>query len=234
MKKKGEKKAVFGRVYQKMQKEMKYLEPNGASKRTLYALPQTFDKAFHEIHTMKKKYDNERAEIRSKLNSPIKLCTELPPLLLFKTSEKYPKILKKKKTYNGSPSKSPYSLTPSDHSCKRLTLINEIMESCHELDEETKSARKNLPLYLKRSEKSYKNVNEIISEIEFMRPNNGAVSYRNFKKIVLNTENSVFLEANSLSSRSATRIESYSYLESKLRKKHLLKNGNFCCNTKTF
>ena len=214
------------KITEKLQREIRYLEPNGASKRTLYALPQTFDKAEQEMYSMQQRFDNEREQLISRLNSPIKqgLTKKLSILRLkpLRNEHHSPKRTERSSRPQYTPCKSPGILRTSEQSMKKLMRIKAIMDSCSDLDRGNKTDRNAISGIKKLSRKQYKNANDMVTAIEYMGPTNEAKSFERFKKHIINTENSLFQE-NSPATISATRIESNFYLESKLRRKNLWK-----------
>ena len=208
----------------KIQRELKYLEPNGASRRNLYALPKTFDKAYQEMHLMQQKYNNEREELRIRLNSPIKQgVKDLPLINTIKTSRKLdltPRLFRKRKM-SISNNISPIKIKSPDASTNRLEYINDIMDSCYKLDETIKTSKKKIPGIEKKTEDNLKIVNQIVDAIDYISPSNKVNDYMSFKRQLLDTEHQILSSRDILDSRSVVRIRSHNYLECKLRKKNL-------------
>ena len=198
---------------EKLKKELKYLEPSGASKRTLYHLPKTFDGAYNEMYSMQKRYNDEREKLRQALNSPIKATSpELPLIIRIQEQRKTdltPKFFRKIRTYRDFAQHSPLkSIKPSQFSYKRLELIDNIVKSCNSLDKVNKSAIKYIPTIETQAKYGFKTVNEMVDAIEYMSPSNELSEYISFKRNLKKNENKIF-RSKPLESKSPRKLNSY-------------------------
>ena len=208
----------------KIEKKLKYLEPNGASRRTIYTLPKTFDKAYKEIQSMQKKYNNEREELRMGLHTPIKLA--IRDQLSIIDTKPYQKIkftprLVRKHIVLHSCSKSPSKLHSSGASAKQLESLNEIMTSCDRFDKLNKKIRRCIPQIEKKTKKHSRIVNDIVNAIN-ISPSISINECITSRRIIQNTEDKVFSSRKLSYSKSLMEIQSQSYLQHRLAKKKLL------------
>ena len=179
------------------------------------------------MYFMKQKFNNDREKLRSELNSPIKQTntTKLSILRMKSVKDEFrsPKSTERSSRALYSICKTPDIMGSSELSMKRLKFIDNIMDSCSDLDRVNKTDRKSIPRIEKQSQRRYKKVSEMVKVLEYMSPSNEVKSYMRFKKHIIDTENSL-LQENAHTTRSATRIKSNLYLTPKLRNKNQRKS----------
>lgn len=163
----------FHVINARVTKEYKCYEPNGASKRTLCAIPQNYDKAHEEIQTMQYKYDQEREKIRLKLNFPIvnrkKSVKALKSARVLKLKPEISKILKK---HTFSPEKINDTNRNLKKSPRGLKNIDEIVQNCRELGRQNKLMLKHYPVVERETENSYREFDDIFEALRSFSPGN--------------------------------------------------------------
>jgi hypothetical protein len=164
-------------IKSKLKKELKTLEPHGASDRTFKANTSNIEKSFNDMRTFQFKHDSERARLTEGLHSPIKLVRQ--GLRMEKIPQKFQKIDFK----INSSKKRPENV----ESCKETPILHKrldfIMKNCKKLYKENKSALRLLPDLAKETNEKFENFSNIIEYLTSSTPGRKLKDYQDYRNL---------------------------------------------------
>ena len=160
----------------KLSKELRSLDPQGASDRAFKANLSNMDQSITNMKAFQHKHDLERQKLSKGLHSPIKLkkdsqAPQIPSKFL-KLDFKRPSPSKR-----GETERSPVK-TPILH--KRL---NQIITSCTKLHNENKSALKLLPDIAREASQKYENCSNIVNYLTSSTPGKNIRDYEEYEDL---------------------------------------------------
>ena len=156
------------KLEEQLKKQLSFLNPKGASKRTIYTVPATLAKAYNDIYLTQEKFDSEREDLRSGLNTPIKLHNDKFQFFNNKTSVKSkstPKLMNNSKFYRKIVMKSP-TRRSVPKSTSRKDFINSFINSCSELKKANAEILKQIPSLKKKVKKETTKLRNFYEKIQ--------------------------------------------------------------------
>jgi hypothetical protein len=156
-----------GKLEEDLKKKLSYLEPKGASKRTIYNVPSTFEKAHIDIYLTQEKFNKDREKLRLCLNSPIKLKVDSP--ITDRSNRSSPFKVQTRSIPRLALFKT--HLNQKDFQSKNNSSVIEksldyFMENCTKLRLSNKTLVEKIPVIRKSYEKEIKKMNRLISKTE--------------------------------------------------------------------
>lgn len=165
----------------KLSKELRTLDPQGASDRAFKANLSNMDQSINNMKAFQHKYNLERQKLSKGLHSPIKLKKDSP---IPKIPAKFLKLDFKRSSPSkrGETERSPQK-TPILH--KRL---NQIITSCTKLHNENKSALKLLPDIARETTQKYENFSNIVNYLTSSTLGKNIKDYEEYEDLTQRTQ----------------------------------------------
>ena len=181
----------YGKIEENLKRKLRYLEPNGASKRTLYLLPQTIDKAYKEMYTTQENFNSEREQLRAELNTPIRSIRN--DFFMDGHKKNYrqvdntvsaSQIMAKHHNYRLMMSKSPELALDTSDSFRRIETIDTLIDSCADLHKSNQTLLRKFPSVKRIVEREFKSAKRIVHRLKIapFRKNNFLSKDKKFER----------------------------------------------------